>query len=451
MSPSPTVLRQRADGATLVSLFALALLVIPARLVLRGLPMSLALSDVLSLIIGVVWFFSHFTKTLGAAKGRNIVRTAIFAYAIAMLVVYGHGAYSYLPSDELNIADHALVLIIGNLGLALAVCDGVRSRARLDFVLKSICVAGAIISFIGGLQFLFEFDLTHYLELPILRANSVEGVETVIDRSSFLRVASTTGHPIEFAVITAMILPIAAHYGFHSRDRGLPAKRWWVCTALVATGLIFSLSRSGVLAATVVGLVMFLGWPGKRRLQALAAVGVFGVAIQIFIPGMLYTFYQLFAGVGNDESIQFRVHDYPNALKEFLSSPWFGRGVGTWYAPKHQIFDNQYLLTMVEAGIVGLAAFALIIFVGVGAALRARYLSVDPAIRDLGLVLAACLLVPLVGSLTFDMMAFPQVTGLFFLLLGAAGALLRIAEAERKQKAAGDASAPREQVLTPTP
>ena len=76
----------------------------------------------------------------------------------------------------------------------------------------------------------------------------------------------------------------------------------------------------------------------------------------------------------------------------------------------------------------GDARFALIaaLFLVAGyAALRSRFLSADPVTRDLGLTIAACLVVPLVGSFTFDLLSFHTVTGISFLLVGAAGALLR--------------------------
>src|SRR5690606_6052207 len=90
-----------------------------------------------------------------------------------------------------------------------------------------------------------------------------------------------------------------------------------------------------------------------------------------------------------------------------------------------QIFDNQYILSMVETGLIGTVAFAALFLVAGYAALRSRFLSADPVTRDLGLTIAACLVLPLVGSFTFDLLSFHTVTGISFLLVGAAGALLR--------------------------
>src|SRR5207244_495527 len=129
-------------------------------------------------------------------------------------------------------------------------------------------------------------------------------------------------------------------------------------------------------------------------------------------------------------SVKWRTHDYDIAAAEIGRHLWFGHGYGTWYAPKHIVFDNQYILGMVEGGVIGTAAFAIAFFCGLFAAVRARYLSADPARRDLGLTIAASLVVPLIGCATFDLASFKTAEGLSFLLIGAAGCLLRTARTE---------------------
>ncbi|WP_051753507.1 O-antigen ligase family protein [Streptosporangium amethystogenes] len=417
--------RRRADAATLACVFAVALLVVPARMVFRGLPLSITPASLVALAATFLCLCAHLTLTLGMAKGRNPVRTALLVFLTAMVATFGYATFGYMPSDELNLADHALILLVANAGLALLVCDGVRGTARLDFVLQTVVVAGAIIAVIGACQFLLDLDLTRYMEFPGLRYTAEDGFITL--RSDFRRVAATTGHPIEFGVVCAMLLPIAVHYGFQARERSEPALRWWVCSGLIGMGLMFSVSRSAVLGLVGVAVVLFLGWPARRRLQALGVVFGFLVLMRIMVPGLLGTFYGLFANFGNDDSIRYRTHDYEVAAHEIAKHLWLGRGAGTWYAPKHQVFDNQYILSTVETGLIGVGAIVGMFACAFYAGLRARHLSTDPGTRDLGLTLAACMVVPLIGAATFDLMAFATATGLSFLLIGAAGALLRAA------------------------
>ncbi|WP_223166550.1 O-antigen ligase family protein [Nonomuraea sp. SYSU D8015] len=428
--PGAPPLPGRVDGATIAAVFTVALLIVPAQLVLRLLPLSLTPANVVSLGAALLWLLAQLTLTLGAAKGRTPVRTALFAYFTAMVATYGFATAGYLEADELDMADHAFVLMIASVGIGLTVCDGVRGFRRLDFLLKTIVVCGAVIGVIGAFQFLFALDLTRYLELPILRYTSDDAV-FVLERGELRRVAATTGHPIEFGVTCAMILPLGVHLATKARMRGEPALRWWVCTLLVGLGLMFSVSRSAMLSLAMVGLVLFAGWPGRRRVQALIVAAVFLVVIRVVAPGLINAIFGLFVNLGHDPSIQYRTHDYAVATREIAQHFWLGRGPGTWYAPKHQIFDNQYILSMVETGLVGVVTFAALFVVAFYSALKSRYLSADPGVRDLGLTLAACLVVPLVGSFTFDLISFATATGLAFVLVGAAGALLRAAQADR--------------------
>ncbi|GAA2997271.1 O-antigen ligase family protein [Streptosporangium longisporum] len=412
-----------ADGATLAATFAVVLMLSPARLVFRGLPFSLTPADALGLFAALWWFCAHLTVTLGAAKGPSLVRTALFAYGAAMLLTYGYASTAYLPPDELDMADHAIVLVVAMVGIGLAACDGVRDRERLDFVLKSLVVAGAAVGVVAALQFVFEFDLTKYLDFPGFRFTAE--LPAILERNTLRRVAATTGHPIELGVVCAMIMPLALHYAFGARDRGTPALRWWLCCALIGAGLMFSVSRSAVLGIAVVAAVLMAGWPARRRFWAMIGGAGFLVVTKVAVPGLLSVFLGLFTSLSSDSSIQYRTHDYAVAATEIGNHFWVGRGLGTWYAPKHLIFDNQYILSLVETGVIGLVAFSAIFLAGIRAALRARHLSSDPGVRDLGLSLAACLVVPLVGAATFDLRSFATVAGLSFLIIGVTGALLR--------------------------
>lgn len=422
--------RRSADGATLITLFVVLQLVLPARLVISNLPLSLSPASILALGIGLCWLFAQFTNTLSVAKGRNPVRTVLFVYLCSVLASYGFATYGYLPADELNLADRALVLALASVGMALGVCDGARGRDRLDLVLKTVAATGAVVAIVGILQYLFNVDLTQYMmKLPGFRSTSQDGF--VFERLAMRRVAGTTNHPIEFGVVCAMLLPLAVHLASKARRRTQPSLRWWLCSGLIATGLMFSISRSAILGAACAGAVLFIGWPARRRVQAaLAALG-FLALMKVIAPGLLGAFYNLFANVGNDDSVQYRTHDYATASEEITKHLWLGRGLGTWYAPKHQVFDNQYLLSLVEVGVLGLIAFLGVFLAGIYAALRARSLCFDSGERDLGLTLASMLVVPIIACATFDFGGFATANALGFLIAGAAGSLLRTAKSDQ--------------------
>ncbi|MEU0571016.1 O-antigen ligase family protein [Nonomuraea sp. NPDC005983] len=414
---------QRADGATVAAIYTAVLLLTPAALIVRGLPLSITPAALIGLGALVLWMCAHLTTTLGAAKGWNVARTALLLFLVSNLVSYGYASAGYLPRDELNLADHAIALVLANLGIGLLVCDGVRGFARLDLVLKVAVVAGALISVIGAIQFLTGFDLTRYMTAPGLRL-SYDDVY-VLERGSVRRVAATTAHPIEFGVVCAMLLPLGVHYARMAALRGQPRLRWWLCTGLIAVGLMFSVSRSAVLSMVAIGAVLLAGWPRRLRWQALGVLLGFLAFIRVFVPGLLGTFYDLFANFFNDNSVTGRTHDYSTALREIQQHLLLGRGTGTWYVPKYEVFDNQYVQVTIDTGVIGLVIFLGMMVCAVFVALAARRRSSDPQVRDLGLTLAACMVAPIISSATFDFLSFATVAGLMFVLVGAAGSLLR--------------------------
>jgi O-antigen ligase len=85
---------------------------------------------------------------------------------------------------------------------------------------------------------------------------------------------------------------------------------------------------------------------------------------------------------------------------------------------------------MIENGYLGLLSYALLFVGGLFAALRARALSKDENVRGIAVCLIGAMLTSALGAATFDILSFSVATGMSFLLIGASGALLRIARQE---------------------
>lgn len=431
-----TTLPRSADAATVLAFLVVLQLLLPSRLVVSGLPLSLSAASLVALGLGALWLGAQMTTTLGAAKGRNPVRTLLFVYVGTLLASYASAAYGYLPKDERALSDHAMVTTFALVFTGLAVCDGVRSRDRLYFLLRVVVVCSALVAAVGIVQYLVDFDPTPYLRPPGMHATSFES--SVGLRGGLVRAAGTTANPIEFGVLCAMALPLAIHLGFHATQHGRRATGWWTCVALLGAGLMFSVSRSAVLGVLAAGLVLFLGWSARQRARMAVAGVAFLVMIKVAAPGLLRTFLAMFRTAHQDSSVQWRTHDYATAGNLISQHPWLGRGIGTWYAPKHEVFDNQYLLTLVGTGVIGLLALVGIVVAALYAACRAGVLAagipewIGTAVtdRDLALSVAASLAVVLPTFATFDFLSFPTVACLLFLLVGIAAALLRIVRAE---------------------
>lgn len=441
------LLRQRrpADAATLGAVYVVVLAFVPAGLVFSGLPLKITPATVIGLGLAVCWLCAQMTTTLGMAKGSNPVRTAVFLFAASLVASYAFAMVD-LPRDEVRLADQRVVVTVALVGVALVVCDGVRTRGRLDLLLQVVVIACTFVAVVGIFQFVLDLDLTKYLSPPGL--TTIADDAAISQRSDFRRVAGTTAHPIEFGVLCAMALPLALHYGFRARERRERSVPWWICTFLVTGGLLFSISRSAVLGLLCVGLILFVSWSKRRRLRALVVVAAFLVLTRAAFPGLLGTLTGLFTNFSSDTSVAYRTHDYPVAAQQIAQSPVFGRGFGTFYTPKYLVFDNQYLGTLVEGGTVGLIAIVGLFVTAIWAALRSAVRTLDREHRDLSVALLACVSVPTVGCITFDLFSFKTVSGVLFVVLGSIACAYRLSrqgsEASADPEGRGALLGPRE-------
>jgi hypothetical protein len=74
------------------------------------------------------------------------------------------------------------------------------------------------------------------------------------------------------------------------------------------------------------------------------------------------------------------------------------------------------------------------------AAIRVRMISKDEQLRSLASALVAAVVSGGIASVTFDLLGFGVATGLVFTMIGASGALLRVAKEERRRAAAEPAT-----------
>ena len=415
--------KQRADGATLVCVYCGILFVLPSHLVVAAIPLALAPSMLVGMGLGLLWFCAQMVNTVGMAKGRSLVRTSLFCFALSQLATYGYATFGYLPSDELNATDRSIITIMAASVVGIMVCDSVRGLDRIDKVLRTVVYGCTFVAGIGLIQFFIGFDPTHYMALPGLR--EVNNVETLLERSIFRRPSGTAGHPIEFGVICAVTAPLATHYAFRALRFGRRTWPWWLCLVTVAIGALVSLSRSAILGLLAAAIVLLPTWTGKRRIQAILVTCGFTVVMRLFIPGLIGTLLSLFSNLSGDPSIQHRTEDYARADVQIAQHPLLGRGFGTYLPQKYGPLDNQYLGSLVENGAIGLAALVFVLLGGVYAAIRLRMITKDPVLRDLGQTLIACLLVIIVADATYDAFGFIMASGLSFLLVGVCGALWR--------------------------
>jgi O-antigen ligase len=376
----------------------------------------------------LVWYaFALLYRDSGLRRGRQPVRWAILILLIVWLLSYLAMLARMAPAAESATADAALLHFLAWAGIALLAADGLRSVEQLFELCRFIVGATVVVAAVAILQFL---GLNLVPEVTGLPGFAVSGVITsVTSRGSFARVAGTTTHPIEFATTIAMVLPLALQLVPWVRQR----RRWQIMTVLIAIGVPISLSRSGFVGVAVGLAVLFVSWPARRRVRVLVAIAAMAVAIFVVVPGLLGTLGGYFTAGSSDNSITGRTDDYAVVAPMIDDSPIIGRGAGTFTPPTYRILDNQYLLALVETGVVGVVALMAFFLIPALVARDAWSRSRDPRLRDLARALFAAALVAMISAVTFDAFSFWTFSGMAFLLIGLCGAAWRLQREEPAQ------------------
>lgn len=414
----------RPDGAFFVAIAVLLSFALPSRLVVAGLGAAGRPTLLLGAAFAAWWLASRFIPGLGMG-GAQPLRIVGLCYFMALLIAYGAGLDRGLPGAELTASNRSLIRSIGLIGLLLLVADGVTTRARLDALLKTLVGAGAIMAAIGSVQYLFHINVTPWIRVPGLVANG-ELIEAGARGEGFSRVAGTAGHFIEFGVLLAMLVPLALHYARYSDTK---ARRYMfgLAAAFLTVSSFYSISRSAVLALITTMLFAVAGWSARQKVNGAVTGLIFLVLVQALQPGLLGTLRSLFRNPTNDPSVQGRTKDFEIVGPLVAERPWLGRGPGTYSPDRYTLLDNQWLGTLISSGLLGvMALLALVVTAFVLAKRVGRWAEVEED-RHLGHAIAGPIAAVLVVSMTFDSMGFATFATLAYVLMGAAGALWRLA------------------------
>ncbi|WP_175539546.1 O-antigen ligase family protein [Nocardioides exalbidus] len=368
------------------------------------------------------WAWSHVQRSGPTGQPFQLMRVAVLAWLVVMVIVYAHAMSGPIPRDEISVADNGMLRLLGLAGVLLLAHDGITSPARLHLLLRRLAMAAGAVAILGLLQYLTHRLLVDQLSIPGLTRASLG--DELGSRSGFARPSGTSTSPIEYGVVLALALPIMiALAGSQQRHRFL----FRLLLVPAVASIYFSVSRSAYLCTLVGLLVMAIAWNNRQRLQALALLMVASTAVYVSVPGLLGAIRGLFSNAGKDPSVASRTGSYDVAGRFIADSPLLGRGFGT-FLPKYWILDNGYLGLLIEGGILGLAGLLVVTATGVLAARRAKARASHQDDRQLAHAVLASIIAAAAGTAFFDIFAFPQSAGGLFLMLGLAGAMRRLSE-----------------------
>lgn len=418
-------------AVTLGRIFVFLLFVCPSPYVFVALGGSATPAMLLGLGMFIYWSLTRVTTSLSAAHTKQPIRVALYIFLGCIFASTAAAYARVLPIAETKAPLRGITIALAFAGVCLFFADGLRTRADIDKIVTAIVFGGTFVAVIGILQYATGNAIAPFFKLPGLGA--INDVAFISERNGLPRVTGTAYHPIEYAVILCAIWPFALRYAVMGWEK--KARIAVLLPSLLITGaLATALSRTAVIAFSIVLLSMWLTWSARRRFRfaifaALAILGLFLLAPQV--PQVLI---DLFTKADQDVSISSRTSDYANATSFITHHFFFGRGYKTFDPNTYFYLDNQFLLSLIEVGIFGLMSLIGLMCTGITLARNVKHTAKDPYTRELGQCLAGSLCAILVCFATFDTLSFPMVAFTTMTLLGLTGALWRVNRFENGQE-----------------
>ncbi len=412
----------RRDGATLITIVLLFSMIVPSRFVYPPLG-GVGRPDVLIGFGLLLWWLLSLLVPRLTPRGRNPLRWILALWLVVDLLSLVSAYQRPLSTLERSGTERVMIGVLSSIGIVLICSEAIRSRDRVETLLKRLTYLGGFLAAVGSLQFYADIDISRYLVPPGLALN--ESLLGIGSRSGLNRVSGTSIHAIEYGSVLALILPLAIHFAVHAKSKWESQWRWGLAGFIFLSGL-YSISRTNTVAVTLVLVMLVALWTARQRLNAVVTGIAALVVVRVAVPGLLGTLKSLFLRFGTDPSIEARTSDYPTAFRYVAERPVFGRGAGTWNVEQYLVLDNHWLGTLVQTGWLGVFAGVTLLVVPFAMARHILNTGRDDEWRHLGGVLAAQLVLVFMVGFFFDSGGFPQFHMIQMVLIGVVGAMWRI-------------------------
>lgn len=306
---------------------------------------------------------------------RGLPRHRLALLALLWLLA---GALSMINSVSVSASAKGLQKMVKALGVLFAASEILPTRSRISAVVSAILFGAALVSLDGLLQLLWGVDpLYHH---PVGDAPG-----------GLARLTATFGHANDFGIYGATVLPLAIAAALLATTPRI--RRWtWSVAGLLGASLLLTLSRGGVLAATV-GLVIF--GLVRRAWKTLAAAAGLAVIALASLPAPLRA-WAVAQGSWWGMLVQpERPQMWQTAIEMIRAHPLLGVGVNTFVLnfARYQLppsvlnpayAHNHYLHMWAEIGLLGVLAFGALM-ASLANAWRHLVRQADPWIRTISL------------------------------------------------------------------
>jgi polysaccharide biosynthesis protein PslJ len=429
----PTITWPNAIGA-----FALVIWLIPARgyrlpitLPFNLEPYRIVLAALILALLAAV--FSGRARFEFLGFGAPL---AILAGTATLSAILNYESLSGVPGEG---AFKSLSYYLGFLLVFVLVASTIKTQAAMDTAVRALVIGATIVAASAIYESRTGYNpFDHLAEwIPALIRESRAVFEL---RGGSLRAYASAQHPIALSAALFMAFPLALYLIGRAQTR-LRAQLWGVAAAICAMGAVATISRTTVIMVVAI-LAVGLWVRGRQMLRFWPLLLVLPVAIHFAVPGALGGIYRAFdpqEGLTSDlttrsgESGSGRLADIEPGLNVWSESPLYGNGIGTRVTSGEAgaaqtalgaegaviFFDNEWLGTLVQLGILGIVGTAWLVF-GSLVTLGRFSRRVRGPRSDLAAACAAAIGAFGVSMFVFDAFAFVQST-IVFLMIAAIG------------------------------
>jgi hypothetical protein len=378
------------------------------------------------------------------AAGRGDPILLLIGVAVVSTIVNFDSLRSSAEQSPVNPVFYFLSFLL----LFALVASTVDRLPNADQVLRTIVVGATVVALFAIYEARTRYNFFDHLSefVPILDKQEREILEL---RGGRLRVHASAQHPIAFGVALIMVLPIAV-YLMKRASTVLRGRLWFAAGLVCATASVTTISRTTVLMLVAM-LFVAIRLRGPSIVRYWPALLILPVAIHFVAPGALGGLYKSFfpkEGLISDvqgragEAGSGRFADFRPGLALWSQEPVVGHGPGAEivFEPKEThlgpaplstvIFDNQYMSTLVQLGLLGLLGVIWLVWGSVIRLFRSAKHSTGPPSDLLTACAVACTGFA-VAIFFFDAFAFAQCT-ILFVFLAAIG--LRVARLQRRRR-----------------
>ena len=391
---------------------------------------SPTLLDLVTLMLVAVWF-----AQIATGHRQGWVTTALDLPIILFLALVFFAFLLGLgfAGITVNTLRHFVEIIIA-VALYFVVVNLLRERAELDRAVQVMLILGFAAALVGIFLYVIPDDTaTRLLNLlRVVKYPTGEVLRFIEDNPSLpKRAISTSVDPNVLGGMLILLVSLAVPQWFAAR-RLFRREILLAMIAVMGVCLLLTFSRGSLLGATVSVAFVAFALLARRMPVLLAAIAtlvgivlaaVLGfVVLSVLPPTQAYADHLLEGLLGQDRATLMRFGEYKDALNLISRYPWFG--VGFTGVPDVDLYvgvSSLYLLVASRMGLVGLAAFLLLMttFVVNRWLLYRRLPAVDPVL--LGAL--AAILGALVGGVFdhyFFNLDFPHSVTLFWLFIAIA-------------------------------